>query len=71
MPERPPANRTRIGLALLASAAVFLGAALLIASGTFAVPAQTRTIATVALSGTAFVDAILALKFLLSGSSSQ
>jgi hypothetical protein len=64
MPEPRPVNRARVGVALLASAAVFLIAAVLVAAGTFALPAETRRIATLALSGIACADALLALTFL-------
>ena len=69
MPEKQRPNTRFVGFALLASAAVLLIAGVLIASGVFALPSQTRTITTIALCGAAFVDAVIALKFFLSSSS--
>ena len=65
MPEPRRPDRRVIGFALLASAAALLLAGFLIASGTFDLPERTRWLATIALCGTAAVDALLSLRFLL------
>jgi hypothetical protein len=70
MPEPRSINRSRVGYALLASAAVFLIASVVVASGAIDLPGQTQRIATIALGGCAVFDALLALGFLLKASSS-
>jgi hypothetical protein len=66
MLEKRRADRRVIGLALLGSAAVFLAAGIAVASGVFALAPSSRRIATIVCCGTAFVDALIAAKFLSS-----